>query len=128
MRKYRIRKYLVFIALIFLCFSSCQQRVQSVNFAKNNLYPWCIVAYDSCNRAPEARIQMIKELGFVNYAYDWRERHLSSTLKELKLAEKNGVKVQSVWLWLNAKNDSLANLSSANEKLISIVEKSGKLS
>ncbi|MBT8292921.1 MAG: TIM barrel protein [Eudoraea sp.] len=85
-------------------------------------YPWCIVAYDSLKRSPAERIQMIKELGFNKYAYDWRDSHLNDTYTELKLATESNIEVISVWVWLNAKRDSLYRLSASNEQIFATVE------
>ena len=91
----------------------------------DNMYPWCIVAYDSPERSVEECIAMLMELGFKKYAYDWRDRHLVDTKEELELAIENDIEVISVWLWLNAKRDSLHRLSRANEQLFSIVKDLG---
>ena len=88
-----------------------------------NLYPWCIVAYDSIERSPSERIKMIKELGFVKYAYDWRDNHLKDTETELLLARDDEIKIIGIWLWLNAKRDQLHEFGEANKKLLGIVEK-----
>lgn len=93
--------------------------------AMNDAYPWCIVAYDSLERTPANRIEMINELGFTKYAYDWRDKHLDDTLFELELATNSGIEIISVWLWLNAKRDSLDSLSKANERMFTIVKESG---
>ena len=89
----------------------------------NNTYPWCIVAYDSLERSPVDRIQMLTDLGFKKYAYDWREKHLDDTYTELNLAAQNDIEIISVWLWLNAKRDRPDQLSSANQRIFKIVER-----
>lgn len=86
------------------------------------LYPWCIVAYDSLERTPSERIMMLKEMGFSNYAYDWRDKHLDNMATELQLATKNDIEVISVWLWLNAKRDSLGKLSPSNERIFDVLK------
>ncbi|TXG37282.1 sugar phosphate isomerase/epimerase family protein [Seonamhaeicola maritimus] len=111
---------LVFLILVF----SCKQRANN-QLVNQDLYPWCIVAFDSLERSPQERISMLKELGFKKYAYDWRDKHLDNTLTELKLAVKNNIEIISVWLWLNAKRDSIGQLSHGNEKLFDIIEQSG---
>lgn len=123
--KLKYLKITSYLTLFLVCFSLANLTSQTMNANRENLYPWCIVAYDSVKRSPEKRIALIKELGFSSYAYDWRQHHLGNTYQELQVAEKNEIKVMSVWLWLNAKNDRLNKLSAANEELISIVEKSG---
>jgi hypothetical protein len=66
------------------------------NFNMSNVIPWCIVPYDALERSPLERIQMLKEMGFDKYAYDWRDRHLDEMGEELKLAQSNGIEVASV--------------------------------
>src|SRR4051812_40766284 len=41
-------------------------------FGRDNLIAWCIVPFDSKNRAPEERAAMLERLGFKHFAYDWR--------------------------------------------------------
>ncbi|WP_181899500.1 sugar phosphate isomerase/epimerase family protein [Flagellimonas nanhaiensis] len=65
---------------------------------------------------------MIKNLGFEKYAYDWRNEHLDDTFTELELAARNNIEIIGVWLWLNAKRDSLQHLSADNEHLLQIIK------
>ena len=58
---------------------------------------------------------MLKELGFIKYAYDWRDNNLDEIETELKLAIENDIEIISVWFWLNAKRDSLHKLSASND-------------
>jgi len=112
------------VAQIFILFFFVQismgQELNRIDI--RDTYPWCIVAYDSLERLPAQRIQMIKELGFNKYAYDWRDRHLEDTSLELQLAMDNHIEIVSVWLWLNAKRDSIELLSQANERMFKIIE------
>ena len=114
------------VAQIFVLFFFVQismgQELNRIDI--KDTYPWCIVAYDSLERSPAQRIQMIKELGFNKYAYDWRDHHLNDTFAELKLATENNIDIISVWLWLNAKRDSLNHLSKSNEQIFRIIERS----
>ncbi len=64
---------------------------------------------------------MIKDLGFTKYAYDWRDTHLVDSKEELILAQENGIEINSVWIWLNPKRDSINELSPSNEKMFYIV-------
>ena len=86
-------------------------------------YPWCIVAYDSLERNPAERIEMIKEIGFEKYAYDWRDKHLDETATELRLATENKIEIIAIWLWLNAKRDRMGQLWESNERILDIVQK-----
>ena len=113
-----IRVFTYLSILILTCFG-CNNNLKKINI--KDTYPWCIVAYDSLERTPQERILMIKELGFTKYAYDWRDRHLKNSKKELILTQENKIEILSVWLWLNPKRDSIHKLSPANEKMIEIV-------
>ncbi|MGI9544848.1 MAG: sugar phosphate isomerase/epimerase family protein [Cyclobacteriaceae bacterium] len=89
----------------------------------SDVYPWCIVAFDSLERSSAERINMLKKLGFVKYAYDWRDKHLDEMDRELELAKESNIEVISVWLWLNAERDSLGKLSSSNDRIFEILKK-----
>lgn len=91
----------------------------------NNIYPWCVVAFDSLDRSPAERIKMIKELGFNKYAYDWEVDDLDEMEDELNMAKENNLDIVSVWFWLNAKRDSIGKLSAQNERVLEILKKSG---
>ncbi|WP_422081394.1 sugar phosphate isomerase/epimerase family protein [Ulvibacterium sp.] len=88
----------------------------------DNIYAWCIVPYDRLERSPEARIAMLKKMGITKYAYDWREEHLAQMAEELQWAKKQGVKVISVWMWIDARGDTLGKLSDSNEKVFEVIE------
>ena len=113
---------LVVFTLFLVIQTSVAQELDRIKL--KDAYPWCIVAYDSLERSPAERIQMVKELGFTKLAYDWRDRHLGDTSTELKLAAENDIEIVSVWLWLNAKRDSLSQLSHSNKRLFKIIEQS----
>jgi sugar phosphate isomerase/epimerase len=90
-----------------------------------NLLAWCIVPFDIKQRTPAERINMLKELGFKRYAYDWREEHLDEMAEEFRLASENGIEVTAVWLWIDANSDQPGKLSDSNEKMLSIVKNAG---
>ena len=102
-------------------FMSCEQK-SSNQFTQDNVIPWCIVAFDSLERSPQARMEMLKDLGFNQYAYDWRDRHLDEMADELNMARDYGIEVYSVWLWLNADQDTIGDLSPANERIFEILK------
>lgn len=112
----------VSLLFVFVLLTSCFKQPDKYETLKD-VYPWCIVAYDSLERSPAERIMMLKEMGFTKYAYDWRERHLNDMENELTLAKENDIEVISVWLWLNAKRDSIGILSPANERIFETIKK-----
>lgn len=91
----------------------------------NNLLAWCIVPFDVKQRSPEERINMLKELGFKSYAYDWRAEHLATMADEFRLAKEYGIQVIAVWLWIDADSDAPGQLSESNEAMLSIVKNAG---
>ena len=91
----------------------------------DNLFAWCIVPFDSKERSPEDRIEMLSKLGFNKYAYDWRQKHLTGMATEWAIAEKNGIEVSAVWMWLDSEQDSIGSLSASNEKVLTAIDESG---
>lgn len=116
---YTVRR-LSFLIIPVWIFFGCEQNSNVIHI--EDTFPWCIVAYDSLERTPEERIKMMKEIGFTKYAYDWRDKHLKGSKKELILAQENDIEILSVWIWMNPKRDSVHKLSPANEKLFKIVK------
>jgi sugar phosphate isomerase/epimerase len=102
---------------------SCNKN-QTVKLDMENYFAWCIVPFDNQNRTPEQRIEMLKRLGFVSYAYDWREKHLPEMAKEIKLATENGIKMNAVWMWID-RSDSIRQLSANNKKVLQALEETG---
>lgn len=119
-----MKKYNKLATLLFLIFMYSCSGQNEKNISLKNLYPWCIVAFDSIKRSPAERIRMLKEIGFSKYAYDWRNKDLDEAESELLLAKENDITVISVWLWLNAERDSFGKLSISNDKIFEIIKNS----
>ena len=60
-------------------------------YARDNLVAWCIVPFDSKNRTPVQRAEMLKQLGFKRYAYDWRAQHLPTFEAEIAELKSRGL-------------------------------------
>jgi hypothetical protein len=71
-------------------------------------------------------MEMLIDLGFDKYAYDWREKHLDEMEEELKLAKDNNIQVFSVWMWINEGSDTIGQLSHLNERIFDILKNSGQ--
>ena len=116
---------LVLIAVIqvgFLVPYGVQSQGKKKNlFAKENLVAWCIVPFDSENRTPAQRIDMLKRLGFTQYAYDWRHQHIPTFAEEIGLAKKAGIKMMAVWIWIDKDSDRVGKLSEDNEQVLNII-------
>jgi hypothetical protein len=118
--KYHSLLYLV----IALLLTSCHEKDRSI-IALEKVYAWCIVPFDSVDRGPEERIEMLKELGITQYAYDWRKEDLPDMAKELRLAKENEIEVIAVWIWIDDQWDSLEHLNDSNEKVFTTIEEVG---
>ncbi|MDO5969903.1 hypothetical protein Q4Q35_08785 [Flavivirga aquimarina] len=114
-------KLIIFLLFVFI-FSCANQGDRNIEM--KDMYPWCVVMFDSIERTPAQRIHMLKDMGFVKYAYDWKDKHLDDMESEFQLAKENNIEIISVWLWLNAKRDSLGKLSPSNNRMFDIVKKS----
>ncbi len=68
-------------------------------FAKSNLVAWCIVPFDSSQRSPEARAEMLERLGIQRVAYDWREEHVASFEEEILAYKKHHLDYFAFWSW-----------------------------
>ena len=100
-------------------------QVQGRPLAMEDLVAWCIVPFDSRKRSPEERIAMLERLGFKRYAYDWRAEHLPDTARELRLASSRGIRVEAVWVWIDAAADRPGKLSDYNERLLAALKETG---
>ncbi|WP_075591187.1 sugar phosphate isomerase/epimerase family protein [Labilibacter marinus] len=114
-----IYKVGILIFLFSLSYSCSNQRKSNGN--KQEVMPWCIVTFDSLQRSPAARIDMLKEMGFTNYGYEGQGKYLDDMLEEFQLAHENSIEISSVFLWLNAKRDSMGKLSPSNKRMFDIL-------
>lgn len=115
-----LRRVVVFVTFFFLIYS-CTKHAEN-RFSIEKVTPWCIVNFDSLERSPTNRIAMLKEMGFTSYGYNWRDRHLNDMKQEFKLAKENNIEIKSIFLWLNAKRDSIGKLSPSNERMLAILK------
>ncbi|MCB4798911.1 sugar phosphate isomerase/epimerase family protein [Neotamlana laminarinivorans] len=100
----------------------------SVNSQENaikisEVTPWCIIGFDSKDRTPAQRIEMLKQFGFKKYGYNRGKADFSSMAEEFKLAKQNNIEITSVFLWLNAQRDTIGKLSEANTLLLNQLKK-----
>lgn len=66
-------------------------------FARSNLVAWCIVPFDSRNRNPAQRADMVRRLGLTRVAYDWRENHVADFEDEILQYKKHGIEYFAFW-------------------------------
>ncbi|MDA1229169.1 MAG: heme-binding domain-containing protein, partial [Planctomycetota bacterium] len=96
------------IPRIFLSFllaavsgSSCALNVAAGEKADvlrlQNQVAWCIVPFDAAKRGPAERALMLKKLGIMRCAYDWREEHVPTFEQEIVEYKKNGIEYFAFW-------------------------------
>jgi hypothetical protein len=90
-----------------------------------NLIAWCIVPFDSLDRTPQERADMLKGLGMKKYAYDWRADDLDQMADEIKVAVEQGIEISAVWLWIDDNHDAIDTLSPTNQRMFRILKESG---
>jgi sugar phosphate isomerase/epimerase len=66
-------------------------------FARSNLLAWCIVPFDAKKRGPEARGEMLEQLGIKKLAYDWRAEHIPTFDAEVAAMKRHGVEMTAWW-------------------------------
>jgi sugar phosphate isomerase/epimerase len=112
------------IIFLMLIIFSCGPREKNASgdklFTKDNLIAWCVVPFDSIERTPEERAQMLEDLGFKHFAYDWRLKHLPTFPAEINALRKHGINLTSVWLWIDT--DSSEIFDDASKQLLEIIK------
>lgn len=120
-----IHRLAILISMSVTLLISCTEKPESL-ISEQDIYPWCIVAFDSLERSPVDRIRMLQKMDFDRYAYDCDIKYLDGMAEELQLAHEKNIEVTAVWLWLNAKRDSIGKLSPRNQRIFEIVEASAQ--
>lgn len=92
-------------------------------FSKSNLIPWSIVGFDVKERSPEERLAMLKRLGYHQYAYGYRPKHIPTMLQEWELAKQKNIEIKAVWLYINLYKDNIGKLRSDAEAVFENLEK-----
>jgi hypothetical protein len=67
------------------------------NLRTDQLVAWCIVPFDAKQRGPQARAEMLKQVGLRRCAYDWRERHVSEFEEEILQYQKHQIEFFAFW-------------------------------
>lgn len=103
--------------LLTSLFYGCKSDFAPIIDAKD-VSPWCIIGFDTKDRTPQQRIDLLKELGLSNYGFNKGKGDFSTMKTEFKLAKENGIAINSIFLWLNAKRDSIGKLSPSNQLIL----------
>ena len=116
--KPQFRLIIILLVLGFL-FSCTKETKDLINVEK--VSPWCIIGFDSLDRTPAQRIDLLKEMGFTKYGFNKGKGDMTTMQQEFKLAKENNIEIPSIFLWLNAKRDSIGKLSPMNQELLTNV-------
>ena len=124
-----ITKKIFFIFSILLIVSCKSLKTEKTStsflFKKENLIPWSIVGFDVKERTPLQRLDMLKRLGYKQYAYGYRPKHIPTMLQEWKLAKQKNIEIKAVWLYVNLHKDKVGKLRPDAEIVFKNLEKSG---
>ena len=95
--------FLILLIIGVFSYSLAQNtRATHNNFSKQNLVAWCIVPFDSKNRGPVERAQMLNGLGITKLAYDWRDHHIPAFDQELDALNAHRISLQAFWMMAGA--------------------------
>jgi sugar phosphate isomerase/epimerase len=86
----------LFVCIVLLSQLSRAETPPSL-WDKNNLIAWCVVPGDTQKRTPEQRADMVQQLGFKHYAYDWRDEHVPTFDAEADSILKRGIDFFAWW-------------------------------
>lgn len=95
-----IRTFLLgFLGIMLSITPSHAQRKPASIYAKDNLVAWCIVPFDTKNRGPVERAEMLNKLGITRLAYDWREKHIPTFDEEIEACRSHHIKLEAFWMY-----------------------------
>lgn len=66
---------------------------------RDNLHAWCVVPFDEVKRGPEARAQMLADLGIRRFSYDWRAENVPHFGEELDALARHDIELLGWWWW-----------------------------
>lgn len=96
-----MRKLIFLIIVISMSMTACKNERTVQLFERENLVAWCIVPFDAANRTPMQRALMLKELGFTQMAYDYREHNIPSFKEEIETLKEQHISLVAAWLWVD---------------------------
>jgi sugar phosphate isomerase/epimerase len=130
MRRLTLISFLL-ICISLLAFISCgivnhnKTTSETNHFKKENLIPWSIVGFDVKERTPNARLEMLGQLGYKQYAYGNRPKHIPTMQTEWQLAKEKAIDIKAVWLYINLNKDKIDKLKPESEVVFKNLETVG---
>lgn len=112
-------KMIFLIVLTIFSIETRAQKSKSIGniYGRNNLIAWCIVPFDSKNRGPVERAEMLNKLGINKLAYDWREKHIPTFDAEIEALKLHHITLQAFWLHSGPDPEKDKNLATILEVL-----------
>lgn len=112
-------KLFFLIGLAVISFDTNAQKTRSAKdiYDRDNLIAWCIVPFDSKNRGPVERAEMLNKLGINKLAYDWREKHIPTFDAEIEALKTHEITLQAFWLHSGPDPEKDKNLATILEVL-----------
>ena len=74
-----------------------EPRADQALLRTDSLVAWCIVPFDAMERSPAERAAMLRRLGLLRLAYDWRERHVPFFEEEILAMREAGIEFFAFW-------------------------------
>jgi len=116
-----------FFLILIVYLSACKStKIKTTKlFEKENLIPWSIVGFDVKERTPKERLEMLERLGYDQYAYGNRPKHIPTMKAEWELAKQKGITIKAVWLYINLNKDKVGSLKPESEIIFKNLRETG---
>ena len=120
-----MRKLLIIILALSMGITACTTGGSGEDklFEKANLVAWCIVPFDSENRTPQERAEMLDDLDLKHFAYDYRDEHIPSFKLEIETLRDHHIELSAVWLWVDPRWEE--PLNTAGREVFDILRETG---
>ncbi|MEO1524746.1 MAG: DUF6797 domain-containing protein [Planctomycetota bacterium] len=90
-------KHALSVLVLLICYANTSKAQTPDNLRDENLVAWCIVPFDSEDRRPAERAEMVRRLGLRRVAYDWRQKHVATFEEEILQYKRNGIEYFAFW-------------------------------
>ena len=117
--------YAIILCHLMMSCGSAKIESQEDLFVKENLIPWSIVGFDVKERTPKERLEMLERLGYKQYAYGNRPKHIPTMKAEWELAKEKAIAIKAVWLYINLNKDKVGALKQDSEVVFENLEAVG---
>jgi hypothetical protein len=91
---------IAFMALIVCSLSAAEAADGLDSWAHGNLVAFGVIPFDARQREPEERAQMLERLGYKNFVYSFREKHIRTLDVEIDALKRNGIRLSALMLYV----------------------------